>query len=187
MSGSPNAVCDATGVWLPVSGSVPECSSSYLKDVWFILVLSLLGFIAIVIILLLLILCCRFCCIRNRVDDEESEAGGRGCCPCCRSSSEEEEEEKPKPRMKPLTTAKKSPNNKINKPVTKNKITKKKVVSKKGKIMRSKKGVKTLKKGKEKATVKTKEDRPLNSREAKSVTEWKPFAKPVRNINTSTK
>jgi hypothetical protein len=32
MSGSPNAICNNTGVWLPTSGSLPECSRSYLNN-----------------------------------------------------------------------------------------------------------------------------------------------------------
>lgn len=32
MSGSPMSVCDATGKWVPASGSLPECSISYFSN-----------------------------------------------------------------------------------------------------------------------------------------------------------
>lgn len=127
-------------------------------------------------------------CSKHRVYDEESETDGHGCCrrfcSCCSSSDYDSEKEKPKhTARKPLR--KKAPAKKTNKAgVRAGKSTRKKVVSKKGKVMRSRKGGKTLKKGKE---APAENGRPSNSREAKSVTAWKPFANPVRNINTSTK
>lgn len=32
MSGSPMSVCDASGNWVPASGSLPECSISYFSN-----------------------------------------------------------------------------------------------------------------------------------------------------------
>lgn len=32
MSGSPVAVCDVSGKWIPASGSLPECNNSYLSN-----------------------------------------------------------------------------------------------------------------------------------------------------------
>lgn len=32
MSGSPVTVCDVSGMWVPASGSLPECNNSYLSN-----------------------------------------------------------------------------------------------------------------------------------------------------------
>lgn len=32
MSGSPVTVCDVSGMWVPASGSLPECNNSYLTN-----------------------------------------------------------------------------------------------------------------------------------------------------------
>lgn len=32
MSGSPVTVCDVSGMWIPASGSLPECNNSYLSN-----------------------------------------------------------------------------------------------------------------------------------------------------------
>ena len=70
----------------------------------------------------------------------------------------------------------------MNKATTKKSVTKKKVVSKRGNMFKGKKGGKNVKKGTNAA-----ENSSSNSRKAKKVAAWKPFANPVRNINTSTK
>lgn len=99
MSGSPVTVCDVSGMWVPASGSLPECNNSYLSNsksmtrvmkfvcnalylhsstwtiqkihswffgffyllVWFLLVISLMGFVALVIVLILSVICCKVC------------------------------------------------------------------------------------------------------------------------------
>lgn len=38
MSGSPVSVCDATGNWVPASGSLPECSISYFSNSKYLLI-----------------------------------------------------------------------------------------------------------------------------------------------------
>lgn len=123
MSGSPVTVCDVSGMWVPASGSLPECNNSYLSNsksmprvmqfvcnalylhssmnhkiqwilqfrlgvymhvfitqkfvstwvhltllvfflyllVWFLLVISLMGFVALVVVLILTVICCKVC------------------------------------------------------------------------------------------------------------------------------
>eukprot|EP00105_Crassostrea_gigas_P034058 XP_019918206.1 PREDICTED: sushi domain-containing protein 2-like [Crassostrea gigas] len=85
ISGSPVTVCDVSGKWIPASGSLPECNNSYLSNIWFLLVISLMGFVALVVVLILTVICCKVCC-KTRVEDEESETENGGCyrprCAC---------------------------------------------------------------------------------------------------------
>ena len=117
------------------------------------------------------------CCSKSRIYDEESESDGRrpwcGCCTCCSSADDDDKPNRPvkrKPRGVPVKTA----------------TTKKKVVSKRGNMFNGKKGGKKVKKGTTKSSIAA-ENTSSNSRKAKKVAAWRPFANPVRNINTSTK
>lgn len=147
-------------------------------------------------------------CSKKRIYDEESETEGVSCCrprcsccTCCSADSDDEDDGKPlRPvRRKPLTTARKGPAKKstakkgtakkaIGKKTAskagKDKNSKKKVVSKKGKLFnksKGKKGGKTLKKGKGKTTGKA-----LNGEPRVNKKVWKPFANPVKSLDTST-
>lgn len=147
-------------------------------------------------------------CSKKRIYDEESETEGVSCCrprcsccTCCSADSDDEGDGKPlRPvRRKPLTTARKGPAKKstakkgtakkaIGKKTAskagKDKNSKKKVVSKKGKLFsksKGKKSGKTLKKGKGKTTGKA-----LNGEPRVNKKVWKPFANPVKSLDTST-
>jgi hypothetical protein len=130
-------------------------------------------------------------CSKRRIYDEEGETDGHGCCrrfcpccTCCYSFDYGNEEEKLKQPVKKPSKKKALSKKPTKASVKAAKSTRKKVVSKKGKVTRSRKGGKTLKKEEE---TETENGRTSTSREAKTVTAWKPFANPVRNINTSTK
>lgn len=145
---------------------------------------------------------------KKRVYDEESETEGGSfcrprcsCCTCCSADSDDEDDGKPiRPvRRKPLTTARKGPAKKstakkgtVKKAIGKkaafkagkDKNSKKKVVSKKGKLFsksKGKKGGKSLKKGKGKTPGKAQNGEPRVNK-----TVWKPFANPVKSLDTST-